>query len=198
MAIPYVPAFNARVVEADGARFVEFSGECDIAATEQASAVLASVVVAPRATFTVDVSRVTFMDASGLTVLLRAHKQLRAERDGRIAVRGASAMLRRIFEITGLAGLLADTGSASLEEVLGPELSEELDNACREAEWSVRDLFVAYFALGGTADIGRVVALVRGDGDALDGRQRDIAVHAVNERLNDLGRADRLLSYRSG
>ena len=69
--------------------------------------------------------------------------------------------------------------------------------ARRRAELSVADMFVAYFALGGAADRGQLVAYLDGDTEALDRHQLDIAVHAVNERLGDVGLTDQLLSYAS-
>ena len=72
-----------------------------------------------------------------------------------------------------------------------------LELARRDAGLSVADLFVAYFALGGAADHGELVAYLNGDAEALDRHQRDIAVHAVNERLGDVGRTEQLLSYAS-
>jgi hypothetical protein len=56
---------------------------------------------------------------------------------------------------------------------------------------------VAYFALGGTGTLGEVGAVLAGMDDVLDGRQHDVAAHAVNERLVELGHQHRLLSYTS-
>jgi hypothetical protein len=67
----------------------------------------------------------------------------------------------------------------------------------RAAGLSVTDLFVAYLALGGTAHLGEMRAFLGGVDDALAGHQQDVAVHAVNERLVELGHRDRLLSYAS-
>jgi hypothetical protein len=58
----------------------------------------------------------------------------------------------------------------------------------------VTELFVAYFALGGTAELADLSAFLAGYPAALDVHQRHLAVQAVNERLLDLGLADRLLS----
>jgi hypothetical protein len=68
----------------------------------------------------------------------------------------------------------------------------------RAAGLSVTDLFVAYFALGGAANLGEVRAFLAGMDDVLDGHQHDVAAHAVNERLVELGHRDCLLSYASG
>ena len=74
---------------------------------------------------------------------------------------------------------------------------DAVELARRDAGLSVAELFVAYFALGGAADHGQLAAYLNGDAEALDRHQRDIAVHALNERLGDVGRTDQLLSYVS-
>lgn len=53
----------------------------------------------------VDFGELTFMDMAGLTVLVRVLKRLRA-RDGRIRLRSASPSVQKVFEITGLDGVL--------------------------------------------------------------------------------------------
>ncbi len=50
---------------------------------------------------------------------------------------------------------------------------DALELARRDAGLSVADLFVAYFALGGAADRGQLVAYLNGDAEALDRHQRD-------------------------
>jgi hypothetical protein len=57
---------------------------------------------------------------------------------------------------------------------------------------------VAYFGLGGTAKLGELRAFLAGMDDVLDGHQQDVAAHAVDERLVELGHQDRLLSYTPG
>jgi hypothetical protein len=57
----------------------------------------------------------------------------------------------------------------------------------RAARLSVTDLFVAYFGLGGTAKLGELRAFLAGMDDVLDGHQQDVAAHAVDERLVELG-----------
>ncbi|MDP9386889.1 MAG: STAS domain-containing protein [Actinomycetota bacterium] len=48
-----------------------------------------------------DLSATTFIDSSGLTALVTAHKALRS-RGGRFAVAAPTAPVRRLLEITGL------------------------------------------------------------------------------------------------
>ena len=71
----------------------------------------------------------------------------------------------------------------------------ELEIGRRDADLSLKNMFVAYFALGGTADFRGMAAHLRGKAEVLDPHQRDVAAHAINERLTELGRTEYLLSY---
>jgi hypothetical protein len=78
----------------------------------------------------------------------------------------------------------------------GPrESGRELEIGRQHADLSLKDLFVAYFALGGTADFAGMVAHLGGIAKVLDVHQRDVAAHALNERLADLGCTEHLLPY---
>jgi len=157
---------------------------------------LASVMAGDR--LVVDVSRLSFMDVAGVRVMAAAHERRVAAGSCGLVVRGASGIVRRVLEVTGLTVLLDDRepiGQAWGAAVDGPR--SELESARRRAGLSVADLYVAYFALGGTADLSELVAYLSGDAGALDRHQRDIAVHAVNERLGDVGCTDQFLTYAS-
>jgi anti-anti-sigma factor len=52
---------------------------------------------------TIDLSGVTFMDSSGLRVLISAHRSMR-DRDGRLVLRAPSPTVSRLLEITQLGG----------------------------------------------------------------------------------------------
>jgi hypothetical protein len=49
---------------------------------------------------------------------------------------------------------------------------------------------VCYLALGGTADFAGMVVHLGGSADVLDAHQRDVAAHALNECLADLGHTE--------
>ena len=181
-----------------GGRVVRVAGELDTATTGLLDDALWLASVMPGDRLVVDVSRLTFMDGAGIRVLVAADERLVTAGRSGLVIQGASGIVRRVFELTGLTVLLDDrepVGSSGGEGADGGR--GELESARRRAGLSVADLFVAYFALGGTADLGELVAYLNGDGDALDRHQRDVAVHAVNERLGDVGRTDELLSYAS-
>jgi anti-anti-sigma factor len=73
------------------------SGEIDLATAPRLEECLLELDGQPIA---LDFSAVTFMDASGITVLLAA--QTRA-RDGALALRGVQPAQMRVFEVTGVA-----------------------------------------------------------------------------------------------
>ena len=56
---------------------------------------------------TLDLAEVTFMDSTGLTMLMDAHRE--AENDGwTFVVRRPSPAVRRVFELAGVNGVLDD------------------------------------------------------------------------------------------
>lgn len=202
-------AVRIEVTREHGAPVVRVSGELDIAARTQLDGALARASCEPEGRLTVDVSRLRFIDASGLGLLVRTHNRLVGDGGRGIVVRGASGMVRRVFAITALTSLLGLDGplvdpaldgapskgsrpTAALEPTQrsGPV---DLERARQESGLALRDLFVAYFGLGGTADL-RLMAAHLG-GAPMDSHEHDIVVHALNERFIDLGRSDRLLTY---
>ena len=99
--------------------------------------------------------------------------------------------------MTDFSTLLDDVSlSYSRGTVAADHWGGKLEAGRRDAGLSVVGLHVAYLALGGTAQCAELGAYLKGAGaGAMDRHQRDIAVHAVNERLIEVGRADSLLSY---
>src|SRR4051812_19022257 len=70
---------------------------------------LAERLAADPPTEVVDVAGVTFIDSSGLRVLVEAH-QTRAARGSRLVLRAPSVAVQRLLEISGLAGHLDVAG----------------------------------------------------------------------------------------
>jgi anti-sigma B factor antagonist len=176
------PAFSVQVSVEHGAVVVRALGELDIATVEHMRDGL-TIAAGSGLPVRVDLSNLTFIDASGLGALVAAHNCLLVAGRPGLTVGGASSFIRRLFEYTDLTFLLDDGR--------GPEL----DAARREAGMSIVELFVAYFALGGTCDLDHLLAYLAGSRQEFEIHQRDIVVHAINERLIDLTRTDQLLSY---
>lgn len=84
---------------------VEATGELDAASSKELERVLTEVL-ADNQDIAVDLTRVTFIDSSGLRVVTAAARDAEAS-GATLVVSGASTAVRRIFEITGLGGLLS-------------------------------------------------------------------------------------------
>src|SRR4051812_48127450 len=109
---PEPPDLEIRVAFADGAAVVTVVGEIDLATSTRLNrefdAVLDRVPAPTR--LRIDLADVAFMDTSGVAVLLKARRRA-LEQGCRFSVISTSPTLRRLFEITGLAGLLAENGA---------------------------------------------------------------------------------------
>jgi stage II sporulation protein AA (anti-sigma F factor antagonist) len=97
---------------ADDTSEIEVDGELDLSVADQLQAAIDGA--GPGSTL-IDLSRCTFIDSTGIAVILRAHR-LREEDGGRIVVHSPSDQVLRIFTVTGLTGnglVFADRGEAS-------------------------------------------------------------------------------------
>jgi len=82
-------------------RLLHLSGELDLASAPILEDAIARVA-RPGATVEVDLTRLTFIDSSGIKVLCHA---LGGLGDGRLIVRNPTRAVRRTLELTGLVGL---------------------------------------------------------------------------------------------
>lgn len=93
-------------------RTVVVRGEVDLDSSDQLSRALSDTVAAvgegPSARVHLDLAGVGYMDSTGLRAVLMARDELR-QRDGSLDVVAASAIVRRLIEITGLHDLLSAT-----------------------------------------------------------------------------------------
>jgi anti-sigma B factor antagonist len=88
-----------------GLHIIELIGDIDVRLAAETRDILTSLA-AQGADFTVDVSQVRFIDASGLGVLAALYRRVR-ESGGQCSLIGAAPSLRRILHITQLTYLLA-------------------------------------------------------------------------------------------
>jgi anti-sigma B factor antagonist len=86
---------------ANGYQIVSVTGELDIATAELAYSYLSEVIDGRPAPVTVDLSGLTFCDASGLGVLARAARYAR-QKGRQLALASARPSLLKIMRITGL------------------------------------------------------------------------------------------------
>lgn len=89
----------------DGDWIVTIRGEIDVATSPELHETLDHVLERGAQLVTVDLSGLTFIDSSGLGVLVGTHKQLREAGGDTIVLRGMQEPVRRVFEITGLTKL---------------------------------------------------------------------------------------------
>ena len=94
---------------------VEVGGELDLHAAPQLRAELLKVNEASRPRFVIDLQEVSFIDSTGIGVLVGALKRTR-EKGGALHFCGAQSRVRRVFEITGLMRALPlfDTREAAI------------------------------------------------------------------------------------
>jgi anti-anti-sigma factor len=88
----------------DGTTVVSVEGEVDLVSSDQLRRVLHDAIETTPSV-TVDLSGLTFIDSSGLSALVSAHKRAR-EAGGVLTLRHPTPMLRRLLDITRLETLL--------------------------------------------------------------------------------------------
>lgn len=89
-------------VEQSGATAVGvLAGEIDLASVESLEAAIAATEATAAKDVVLDMSGVTFLDSSGLRVLVTANERLSAT-GGRLVIRRPSPSVMRVLEITGL------------------------------------------------------------------------------------------------
>jgi anti-sigma B factor antagonist len=89
----------------DGVELVLVEGEVDIATASRLISVLNSSVADAIKSVVVDLTRVWFMDSTGLALLINANRRLSLRRKG-FAVVCPPGPLRRVFEITDMVDTL--------------------------------------------------------------------------------------------
>lgn len=85
------------------------SGEID---AHTAPAVAAAITSSPVSDLVIDLSAVDFVDSSGLRVLIEAH-QSRESTGGSVTLAHPSAVVSRLFDISGVRGYLRIVDTAS-------------------------------------------------------------------------------------
>lgn len=87
---------------------MRLSRELDVGSVAQLADVLRRVRPDSTRPLIVELSGLTFIDASGLDALIVIHNRLLSEGKSGIEVWGASGIVRRLFEITHMGALLGD------------------------------------------------------------------------------------------
>lgn len=84
----------------DDVQVVEAAGELDANSAARLRGALDEVFAAGHRSVVVDLEGITFIDSSGLSVLIYAYKQS-TEREGRLTLRSPSATVVRLLDMTG-------------------------------------------------------------------------------------------------
>jgi len=96
------PGLSLRRRDGEG-RVLEVAGEIDVATSPALRSALLDLLDDAPQRVTLDFAQVSFIDSSGLGVLVGALKQLRAHSaDAVLAVAHAQLPVRNVFDITGL------------------------------------------------------------------------------------------------
>lgn len=109
------PELPPRVYEVGNATVVELYGDMDLVGFQRTLPHLDPVTAGPARVVVVDLTRATFLDCSGLSLLMRAHRRL-TSRGAALRVVCADPMTLRVMGITGLKATLSPV--ASVREAL--------------------------------------------------------------------------------
>jgi anti-anti-sigma factor len=102
MAIPDDPApLEIDVQTTDERTLIALSGELDASTSTYLYAKLADLEVENALNVVLDMAKLSFMDSSGLGVIITEHTRLKRS-GGKLTVYSPSSSVRRLFEITGL------------------------------------------------------------------------------------------------
>ncbi|GGO41188.1 hypothetical protein GCM10012286_20550 [Streptomyces lasiicapitis] len=115
------PELTPRVYDVGDASVVELHGDLDLVGFQLAIPVLDPVTAGSARTVVVDLTRATFLDCSGLSLLTRAQRRLNA-RGARLRVVCTDPMSLRVMGITGLKATLSPV--ASVREALARQEPE--------------------------------------------------------------------------
>jgi anti-anti-sigma factor len=107
------PRFDVSVERLDGECVVVFRGELDMSATDELTRCIEKVR-SPDRPLIIDLAETTFMDSSGVHVLLRAYRA-QGRSPGRVVLRSPSRAVRYILTLTGVGdALVIDDGEAAI------------------------------------------------------------------------------------
>ncbi len=104
-----VTPFAVEVSGDSSSPVVVVHGEIDVATSPQLRSELNALLARGAREITLEFTDVSFVDSSGLGVLVGTYKRLREDGEGSIRIVGAQASVRKVFEITGLESALLDS-----------------------------------------------------------------------------------------
>ena len=116
-----MPEFGSTVRELPGVHVVALYGELDMSSADCVGEALAGI---GGSTVVVDLSKLTFMDSTGITALVVARNRIMDDGLGQLVLSRPVSAVRRVLEITGLGGWIvewsADWDSPSSSGIVTP------------------------------------------------------------------------------
>jgi len=97
--------FGTQSFRSNGQAVVRVHGEIDLYTAPQLWETLDAAIAGTPHELVIDLSDVTFLDSSGLAVLVRAHKRLRPIA-GTVVIRGAAEQVYMTLDVTKLTSVL--------------------------------------------------------------------------------------------
>jgi anti-anti-sigma factor len=113
--------------DAEHAWLLTISRELDASSAEPFDTAFDDVLDRGARLVTLDLSDVSFLDSTGLRIIVRAANRL-AAREGRLTVAGLSGAAQRVLEITGLIDRLAEPTSPGNTEPAADDGTSDLDS----------------------------------------------------------------------
>ena len=98
--------FRTQSIRSNGQAVVRVHGEVDVYTAPQLWETLDAAIAGTPHELVIDLSDVTFLDSSGLAVLVRAHKRLRPIA-GTVVIRGAAEQVYMTLDVTKLTSVLS-------------------------------------------------------------------------------------------
>lgn len=93
---------DVQIENGDETTTIRLVGELDAHTCDGVASQIATLVGDGANDLVIDLAGVSFMDSSGLRVLVRARQDI-LDADGRLRLRGATDVVERVLQITGLA-----------------------------------------------------------------------------------------------
>lgn len=96
-----MPTFNVETEQQEDATHVLLSGDLDLSTAKQAEQAIEEAERSGQKTVVIDLRRLSFMDSTGLRVIVSADKRASRSKRRVVIIQGPQAV-RRVFEITRL------------------------------------------------------------------------------------------------
>jgi anti-sigma B factor antagonist len=103
-----VDGFQTNVSHVGDETVVALCGELDIASSSALNEELTELIESGATDLVIDLQDLAFIDSTGLSAILLANKKLQGK--GKLVLRQPAALVRQVFEVTGLTGALRIEG----------------------------------------------------------------------------------------